>query len=59
MDVNKIKKDFPMFDTHPDLSYLDTTAMALRPISVINKMTEYYSNYGVNIHRGVDRKSVV
>src|SRR5690554_109675 len=57
MDVNSIKKDFPMFDKHPELSYLDTTATSLKPRVVIDKMNEYYFNYGVNIHRGVYKLS--
>lgn len=57
MDVNSIKKDFPMFEEHPELSYLDTTATSLKPRVVIDKMKEYYFNYGVNIHRGVYKLS--
>lgn len=52
-DVLKIRKDFPMFENNPDICYLDNGATSLKPKCVIEKMNEYYYNYGVNIHRGV------
>ncbi len=57
MDVNTIKKDFLIFKSHPDLTYLDTTATSLKPKEVLDKMNEYYNTYGVNIHRGVYKLS--
>lgn len=53
MDTTHIKKDFPIFETHPDLIYLDSTATSLKPRSVIKKITEYYSEYSANVHRGI------
>lgn len=53
MDVNNIKKLFPIYQKHPDLIYLDSSATSLKPKIVLDKMNEYYSDYGVNIHRGV------
>lgn len=53
LDVQKIKRDFPIFKTHPDLIYLDSTATSLKPQSVIDKTVEYYQQYSSNIHRGV------
>jgi len=52
-DVTKIKEMFPIYKNHPDLVYLDTGATSLKPSYVLDKMNEYYTNYGVNIHRGV------
>ena len=49
----KIRKDFPIYTKHPDLTYLDTSATSLKPQVVLDKMNEYYQDYGVNIHRGV------
>lgn len=49
----KIKKDFPIFKNQPDFVYLDSTATALKPQSVIDALTGYYSNYSANIFRGV------
>lgn len=51
--LSDIKKDFPIFDTHPHLIYLDSTATSLKPRSVIQKITEYYLEYSANVHRGI------
>ena len=48
-----IKKDFPFLVNNNDLLYLDTNATSIKPKAVLDKMNEYYTNYGVNIHRGV------
>ena len=53
LDVNKIRLDFPMYQNHPNLCYLDTGATSLKPKCVIEAMNDYYYNYGVNVHRGV------
>lgn len=53
LDVKSIKQKFPIFTHNPNLVYLDTTASALKPQSVIDSLENYYSRYGVNIHRGV------
>ena len=53
LDVLKIRKEFPMFENNPNMCYLDNGATSLKPKCVIDKMNEYYMNYGVNIHRGV------
>lgn len=53
LDVTTIRKQFPIYENHPDLVYLDTGATSLKPRCVLDKMNEYYTNYGVNIHRGV------
>lgn len=49
----KSKKDFPVLANNPGLVYLDSTATSLKPKSVIDKITEYYSQYSANIFRGV------
>ena len=49
----EIRKDFPMYQNHPNLCYLDTGATSLKPKCVIDAMNDYYFNYGVNVHRGV------
>jgi len=51
--MNKLKKDFPIFNNNPKLTYLDSTATSLKPKSVIDKLVEYYSQYSANIFRGV------
>jgi cysteine desulfurase/selenocysteine lyase len=53
IDVNTIKKDFPIFKDQPNLVYIDSGATSLKPQSVIEKLVEYYSHYSANIFRGV------
>lgn len=48
----KIQEDFPIFQTHPDLVYLDSTATSQKPSHVIDGVAEYLSSSYANIHRG-------
>lgn len=57
LDTNKIRKEFPLYNNHENIVYLDNGATSLKPKCVIDKMNEYYYNYGVNIHRGVYKLS--
>ncbi len=56
-DVKEIRKLFPIYLHNENLTYLDTCATSLKPLRVLNKMEEYYREYGVNIHRGVYKLS--
>jgi len=47
------RMDFPLLASNDFLIYLDSAATSLKPKSVISKCNEYYTNYGVNINRGV------
>ncbi|MCA9364944.1 MAG: aminotransferase class V-fold PLP-dependent enzyme [Candidatus Moranbacteria bacterium] len=47
------KKDFPIFKNHRDLVYCDTAATTQTPQCVIEKITEYYSQYKSNVSRGI------
>lgn len=53
-DLNKLRQDFPVTGRlvrgHP-LVYLDSAASALKPRSVIDRMTRYYQNETANVHR--------
>lgn len=51
--LNPYKQLFPIYQHHPDLVYLDSSATSLKPQVVLDTMNEYYTEYGVNIHRGV------
>ena len=53
MEFKNIREQFPIYENIPNLVYLDSGATALKPKCVLDKMNEYYSSYGVNIHRGV------
>ena len=44
------REDFPMLKQ--DIVYFDNGATTLKPYCVIDAMTDYYSNYTSNIHRG-------
>ncbi len=48
-----VKKDFPIFNAHPELVYLDSGATSLKPQPVIDAIVAYYSTYSANIHRGL------
>ena len=53
--VSDLKKDFPIFDREINgkrLTYLDSGATSQKPYSVINEMTNVYTNMNANVHRG-------
>lgn len=56
LDVNKIRKDFPIYENHKNdkvpLVYLDNAATTLKPKSVIDACSYYYEYDGANAHRG-------
>ncbi|MBI5228053.1 SufS family cysteine desulfurase [Candidatus Micrarchaeota archaeon] len=55
-DVDKIRKDFPIFNNKvngKDLIYLDSAATAQRPIQVIDSVTGFYKNKNANVARGL------
>lgn len=51
MDVNEIRKDFPIFKNR-DVAYLDSGATTQKPQYVIDKVSEYYETCNANPHRG-------
>lgn len=55
-DVERIRQDFPILKRevkgHP-LVYLDNAATTQKPQAVIQALTDYYSLYNANIHRGL------
>ena len=56
-DAKRIKEDFPALKRDVKegvpLVYLDTTATSQKPFEVLNMLSEYYSNYNANVHRGI------
>jgi len=60
LDVEKVRKDFPILDTlvfgHP-LVYLDNAATTQKPEAVLKAMEEYYHTINSNVHRGVHHLS--
>lgn len=60
LDINKVRKDFPILDREVNgkkLVYFDNAATSQTPQVVMDAITEYYSKYNANIHRGVHRLS--
>lgn len=51
-NVDEIKKEFPIFESHPHLCYLDSAASSLKPRRVIETITNYYKDFSCNINRG-------
>lgn len=41
LDVDKIRKDFPMIENNPDLVYLDSAATSLKPQCVIDAVVDF------------------
>lgn len=61
LDVARIKRDFPVLKREVygrPLVYLDNAATSQTPQSVIDAISDYYSGYNANIHRGVHRLAV-
>lgn len=52
--MNSYSNDFPVLKKY---SYLDNAATSLKPIQVINKINDYYSNNSSNVHRGIFKLS--
>lgn len=59
-NVQEIRKDFPILNRKINgnpLIYFDNAATSQTPQQVIDVITNYYSNYNANIHRGVHQLS--
>ncbi len=56
LDIQTIRSQFPVLSREvrgKKLVYLDNAATTQKPISVIASITDYYTSYNSNIHRGV------
>ena len=54
--MKDIKKDFPILNRKINgnpLVYLDNAATSQKPKQVIDAISDYYSNYNANVHRGI------
>ena len=56
-DFSAIKKRFPIFTNQPNLVFLDSGASTQKPQAVINAITELYTQYYANVHRGIYKNS--
>jgi cysteine desulfurase/selenocysteine lyase len=55
-DIQKIRSDFPILARKINgrpLVYLDNAATSQKPACVLEALSDYYSNYNANIHRGI------
>ena len=57
MDPRALKKDFPIFEAHPELVFLDSAASSQKPRSVIHALARFYESAYANVHRGSYRLS--
>lgn len=59
-DTERYRNDFPVLSVTVNgkpLVYFDNGATTQKPKAVINAISDYYSRYNANIHRGVHRLS--
>ena len=52
-DPRVVRREFPIFTTHPDLVFLDCAASAQKPRAVIDGIADFYRTDYANVHRGV------
>ncbi len=55
LDVEQIRADFPILHQQVNgepLVYLDNAATTQKPLAVIHAITDYYTRYNANVHRG-------
>ncbi len=52
LDIEKIRRDFPMFQNNPDLIYFDSAATSLKPMCVMDAVSDFYACHTSNVHRG-------
>ena len=60
LNLEKIRKDFPILSTNVNgqsLVYLDNAATTQKPEIVIQSITEFYTKYNSNVHRGIHKLS--
>ena len=52
LNVEEIRKDFPLLQNDPDLIYFDNGATTLKPQCVIDAVNKYNAYTSVNVERG-------
>jgi cysteine desulfurase/selenocysteine lyase len=53
-----MRDEFPIFEAHPELIYLDSAATAHKPRCVIEALTRFYSKEYATVHRAAYRASL-
>ena len=59
INIEKIKKEFPIFDNNKEIVYLDSAATSQKPLSVVEEIDNYYKLSNANPHRGAYGLSIV
>ena len=54
-----MRSKFPIFESNPDLIYLDSAATCHKPKSVIGALSHFYSHEYATVHRAVYRSSLI
>jgi len=57
LDAGALRREFPIFERHPGLVFLDSAASAQKPRQVIDGIAEFYRGDYANVHRGVYKLS--
>jgi len=55
MNVSTLRHEFPIFQHHPELAYLDNAATTQKLRAVIEAERFFYENMNANVHRGAYR----
>jgi len=61
LNIDKIRSDFPILKREvygKQMVYFDNGATTHKPQQVIDSISDYYSNFNSNVHRGVHKLSV-
>lgn len=53
MNVDNIRKQFPIYEKYPNIRFFDSAASSLKHIDAIKAVSDYLSYNGTNVHRGV------
>ena len=51
--MNNIKNNFPIFQNHKNLIFLDNASTTQKPEILITSLNDYYFNYNSNVGRGI------
>ncbi|MDE3045904.1 MAG: SufS family cysteine desulfurase [Verrucomicrobiota bacterium] len=53
-----LRREFPIFQAHPKLVYLDSAATTHKPACVIEALTRFYAEEYATVHRAIYRSSL-
>lgn len=53
MNVDRIRKQFPIFKKYPEIHFFDSAASSLKHKDAIKSVSDYLAYNGTNVHRGV------